>query len=245
MLQALQTVGLDEKEGKVYLAILALGTSSVKDIAYKSELKRPTVYLYLEELVKKGFVQRIPLGKKKYYQPVSPREIERRLELNVSSFKKEIALLESIGQKQQGRPTVQVFEGEAGLHQVYKDMIDMKEIIFWSDLSSVERIFPEEYRKMSERVMEKKIFTREILADTPEARQSSKRWSIAAGDYYTSRLATGPIFNDSVIYDNVVCFFRLQAHNLFVVRIEDVTIATTLKTMFDMAWLSAKPFILK
>ncbi len=125
---------------------------------------------------------------------------------------------------------------------MYGEMENTNELIFWSDLSSVEKIFPDAYRRISERVAEKKIFTREILADTPDARASSKRWSVAAGEYYHSRLAIGPIFNDSVIYNNVVCFFRLQAHNLFVVRIEDVTIATSMKTLFEMAWRSAKSF---
>jgi len=55
-------------------------------------------------------------------------------------------------------------------------------------------------------------------------------------------ISSGPIFNDSFIYDNVVALFRIQQNNLFVVRIEDPTIAATMKTLFEMAWQSAKPF---
>ena len=55
MFTALQNVGLDEKTAKVYMAVLALGTSSVKTIAEKAELKRPTVYLHLDELMQKGY----------------------------------------------------------------------------------------------------------------------------------------------------------------------------------------------
>ena len=36
--------------------------------------------------------------------------------------------------------------------------------------------------------------------------------------------------------------FCIQQQNLFVVRIEDPTIAMTMKTLFEMAWRSAKPF---
>ncbi len=245
MIHALQTLGLNEKEAKVYLANLALGTTAVKNIAQKSEMKRPTVYLYLEELMKKGFVQKITLGKKEYYQPTSPKALEKRLDDNVNSFKKEVAELELIQQVEQGRPGVQVFEGEKGLLQIYEETKNARELIFWSDLSSVEKIFPDAYRKINQATVENKIFTREITADTPDARASASRWAATAGDYYVSRVAAGPIFNDTVIYNNVVAFFRLQAHNLFVVRIEDPTIAATMKTMFEMAWRSAKPFLPK
>lgn len=227
------------------MATLALGTSSVKNIAAKCELKRPTVYVHLEEMLKTGFIHKITIGKKEFYQALSPKAVENRLEENVSSFKKQIHELELLQQAEQGRPGVIVFEGEKGLNHMYEEIKKTKELIFWSDLSSVEKIFPDAYRKINQATLDNKIFTREIIADTPDARASSKRWSITAGEYYVSRLASGPIFNDNVIFDNVICFFRLQEFNLFVVRIEDVTIATTMKTMFEMAWRSAKPFLPK
>ncbi|MDD5068326.1 MAG: helix-turn-helix domain-containing protein [Candidatus Pacebacteria bacterium] len=245
MIQALQTLGLNEKQAKVYMATLALGTSSVKNISTKCELKRPTVYVYLEEMLKSGFIHKITIGKKEYYQALSPKAVENKLEENVSSFKKQIHELEILQQSEQGRPGVQVFEGEKGLFHIYEEMKKTRELIFWSDLSSVEKIFPDAYRKINQATIDNKIFTREILADTPDARASAKRWAVTAGENYSARLASGPVFNDSVIYDNVVCFFRLQEFNLFVVRIEDVTIATTMKTMFEMAWRSAKAFIPK
>ncbi len=246
MIQALQTLGLNEKSAKVYLATLALGTVPVKKIAEKAELKRPTVYFHLEELMKSGFVQRITIGKKEYFQALAPEMVEKKLEHNLVSFKKEMKSLESL-QSGQGKPSVTVFEGEKGLTQMYEEIKNtgVRDLIFWSDLSSVEKIFPDAYRKINEATIENKIFTREIIADTPDARASSKRWSVTAGEYYTSRLASGPIHNDTVIYNNVVAFFRLQAQNLFVVRIEDVTIAETMKTLFEMAWRSGKAFVAK
>lgn len=242
MLETLKLLGIKEKAAHVYSAALTLGTSSVKDIATKAGLKRPTVYVYLEELVKDGFVQKITRGKKEYFQATSPHFIEMRLEENLKSLKKEMPLLEMLHSEGQGKPGVTVFEGEKGLQQMYEEVKHTKELILWSDLSSVEGLFPDAVRKISEAILDNKIFTREILADTPEARASSRRFAVTAGEFYMGRLATGPIFNDSVIYDNIVAFFRLQQNNLFVVRIEDPTIAATMKTLFEMAWKSAKPF---
>jgi sugar-specific transcriptional regulator TrmB len=244
MINSLKNVGLDEKTAKVYMAVLALGTSSVKTIAEKAELKRPTVYLHLDELIQKGFIQRITIGKREYYHVIDPKLVEKKLEEGLQEWKKEVKEFEKL-REGQGKPSVTVFEGEKGLNQVYEEIKNVRELMFWSDLSSVERKFPGIFQKINQATIDNKIFTREIIADTPEARQSSKRWAATAGEMYLSRLASGPIFNDTVIYGNVVAFFRLQDYNLFVVRIEDTTIAETTKTLFEMAWRSAKPFVSK
>ena len=56
----LKKLGLTEKEAKLYINALELGSFSVMGIAHKSGIKRPTCYLILDELVKKGLVSIIP-----------------------------------------------------------------------------------------------------------------------------------------------------------------------------------------
>ncbi len=242
MLETLKLLGVTEKAALVYSTALTLGTSSVKDIAEKAGLKRPTVYVYLEELIQGGFVQKVPIGKKEYYQATSPRLLETRLEQNLTALKKDLPQLEMLHEQGQGKPGVTLLEGEKGLNQIYDEMKQARELAFWSDLSAAESLFSESVRDISQAIVDKKILTREIIADTPEARASARRFAATAGELYLARLASDTMFNDSAIYDNVVTFFRLQPHNFFVVRIEDVTIATTMKTLFEMAWRSAKPF---
>ncbi|MSU55622.1 MAG: TrmB family transcriptional regulator [Candidatus Taylorbacteria bacterium] len=242
MIETLKLLGIKEKPAQVYSALLSLGSSGVKDVANKAGLKRPTVYVYLEELLKDGFVQKIAIRKKEYYQAISPKFLEIKLEQNLSQLKKEMPELELIHEQGQGRPKVSVFEGETGLNLVYEEIKKTKELLFWSDLFAVEKFFPDVYRKINQATVENKIYVREIIADTSDARASARRWATTAGEHYDSRLASGPVFNDSVIYDGVVAFFRLQQQNLFVVRIEDPTIAITMKTIYEMAWQVAKPY---
>jgi sugar-specific transcriptional regulator TrmB len=53
LLITLQEYGLSEKEAKVYLTILELGTNIASTIARRSEIKRVTVYTILDDLKKK------------------------------------------------------------------------------------------------------------------------------------------------------------------------------------------------
>ena len=52
----LTKVGLDEKEAKIYVALLDLGSEKVHEIAKKAGVKRPTAYVVLEQLYAKNFV---------------------------------------------------------------------------------------------------------------------------------------------------------------------------------------------
>lgn len=240
----LHHLGLPKKTAQVYVALLALGTAAVKDIALKAGLKRPTVYLYLAELIEQGFVEKYPSGKKEYFKAVDPSFLEKRAEENLAAVKQLMPELESLQHRIAGRPQVSVLEGRRGLEQVYSGILQANFIRFCSDVRSVEMYFQDYFLKIAEETARQEIKTHEIIPSTPEAKKSSRRYSVTAGKSYCARVATKlGIHNDNVIYGDTVAFFRLHANNLFVVVINEPTIASTMKALFDMAWEQAEPFI--
>ena len=54
----LSQLGLTQNQAKVYLACLQLGVDTVWHIAKFANLKRPTVYLILDDLGQKGLVSK-------------------------------------------------------------------------------------------------------------------------------------------------------------------------------------------
>lgn len=71
----LKLIGLQPKQADVYLALLELGTATVNPIATKAGIKRPTTYLILDDLAKKGLVSVVPREKKVLYTAESPEKI--------------------------------------------------------------------------------------------------------------------------------------------------------------------------
>lgn len=69
----MQKLGLTEHESKVYLAALSLGPSSASQIAEQTGIKRPTVYLALENLAKQGLMSENLAGKKRLFEAESLR----------------------------------------------------------------------------------------------------------------------------------------------------------------------------
>ena len=241
--RVLTSLGLSHKAAKIYLAGLGLGTTTVQELARKSGLKRPTVYLHIDELVKHGLIEEVMVNKKRYQRVAEPRILQERLQKNLSVLERELPKLNSLRADTMGKPQVQIFEGEEGVRQVYEELKNTRSVRFWSNIGHSEAMFHNEYMEICEAVREKGIGAREIIADNKEAKRYSRLVAKVSGPSYSARVATVEgIENDSVIYDNVVAIFRLQGLNMFVVRIEDATIADTMRAMFDMAWKTARPF---
>ena len=243
-LEILKNLGLSEKSAKVYLAALGLGTAAIQEIAKKAEVKQPTAYLQVEELLKEGLLEKIPSGKKDYFKATDPTVLEKRAEQQLKEVKSLVPELQLLQSEIQGRPRVSIMEGRKAIEQVYQEVCQANSIRFWSDLRAVEEHFLGMFHKIGEAVEQNEIRTREIIADTPEAKKSSRRYAVIAGKTYSSRVASKPgIQNDNAIYGDTVALFRIHQNNLFVILIEEPTIASTMKAMFDMAWESAEPFI--
>jgi len=242
--EIIEHLGISKRSAIVYMTCLSLGTASVKQIAEKSGMKRPTVYLHLEELMKEGLIVRIPLGKKDYFQASEPQVLLQRAEKEVEKLKEHMPNLMSLQNERKGLPSVKVLSGKAGMNIVYEEITRANSIRFWTDLSVFEKAFADMFEEVALATARNQIRSREIIADTVHARMSSKRYSLIAGKTYSSRVATVEgIGDDNAIYGDVVALFRIEQYNLYVVRIQDASIARSMKAMFDMAWMSAKQFI--
>ena len=62
--EQLEKIGLAEKEAKVFLASLELGSSAAQKIAKKAEINRATTYVIIEKLMKKGLMSSVEKGKR-------------------------------------------------------------------------------------------------------------------------------------------------------------------------------------
>ncbi|MDH5597095.1 MAG: helix-turn-helix domain-containing protein, partial [Candidatus Peregrinibacteria bacterium] len=223
-LSSLTSIGLSEKSAKIYIASLNLGVSTVQRIAEKANIKRPTAYLHIQELLKDGYLQKIPMGKKECYAACDPQILRDQLHKNVQAFDSALPELRGIYKGFQGKLRVRVLEGQKALDAVYDDICNANQISFIADLISFEKSFQGAFDKISTAIRDKEIRTREIIPNTDEAKKSSKRYAVNAGKFYSSRIATnGPIHNDCAIYGNTIAFFRINEFNLFVILIEEPT----------------------
>jgi DNA-binding MarR family transcriptional regulator len=74
--EELQKLGLNEHEARVYLAALSLGPSTASQIADQTNIKRPTVYLAAENLIKQGLMHQT-VDKKRLFVAEKPQKLEK------------------------------------------------------------------------------------------------------------------------------------------------------------------------
>lgn len=127
----LKNFGLSEKEIAVYLALIELGPSSVREISAKSKVNRGTTYDILKALIALGVVSYYNKESKQYFAAEEPEKLlsaidqkKENLDEVRGSIKENLPLLKTLFEKQGGKPVVKFYEGSKGIRQIFEDVLD-------------------------------------------------------------------------------------------------------------------------
>jgi sugar-specific transcriptional regulator TrmB len=241
----LQTLGLSEKEAKVYLTSLELGADTAQNIAQRSGINRATTYVQIELLKQKGLMSQFEKGKKTFYTAESPE----RLASLLSSFEKEInfkkseltRILPSLQDLFAGageRPKVRFFEGAEGskaLHAEYL-MVKNKKIEAFVNLDQLLKFAPkheEDYtpHRISKNIHGYIIYTQKSGVWT----EGTDEKKLREARYLPPADTEDEICADIDIFDNKVAIITYRSKPTCVI-IEDSDIAKTLRTVFRALW---------
>ncbi len=237
-LEALQNVGLSEKEARVYLTLLEMGTASAYAIAEKSGIKRPTTYVILDELRKKGLVLKIPKAKKRNFVAKSPQEFFRNQELKVQMSKQVLPELISIAGNPERKVKVLYYEGLKGIDEAISyGCADMhnKEIVGF--FATAERISPDLLPVLDS--WEDKLLKHGIKIRGITPHHSSTKESLERDLSLGHNIQTVPYseYSSTVSIDAGDTFVRIVMNgDLQAVVIENPDVAKTMKEIFEMVW---------
>jgi HTH-type transcriptional regulator, sugar sensing transcriptional regulator len=134
---ALQYLGLTEKEAKVYLALLQMGKGSVPAISLKAEVKKPTTYVILDELRKKGLVTIIPRIKKVLYVAESPRKLLVEQKEKEETISEKMPELLAIYNLQEEKPAVKFYQGKKNVGELYREIMEEKELCVYGSIAAI------------------------------------------------------------------------------------------------------------
>ena len=236
----LEKAGLNKRETAIYLALLQMGPSSILSISKKAEMKRPTAYLVIDELIKKGLIAEVPKEKKKKYIALSPERLADSLREKTVMLQEALPELLSFYRGQTDRPHVQIFESKEGMLNVYREIThdkNMKEVLAYVDPASVPKEFNENWELFIELFTKRSVHGRELVT-----KKSSELFYIKRVNRLTNhetRYAPEGIkfFSDTVIYGNKAAIFSFKKGFALIIESEDAV--QSLKSLFELAWRSA------
>lgn len=236
----LQNIGLTDKEIAVYLELLREEKSSVLDLSKKTNILRTSVYPILDNLLEKGLVSEVKVGKKVYFQAEAPERIGSYIESQKIKLEEQSQLandyipqLKSLSRQTGEKPIVKIFEGREGLIKAteeslgYGKNITNEKVYFIYPFDLIENFFTEqELKKLSARRVNKDIESQAIYTYSKGERPASEnsvRLKIDGEKY--------PIKCDISIFKDVVRINTLgKSLSALVIKSQDL--ADTLKSIF-------------
>lgn len=120
----LQQYDFTEREAKVYLAGLSLGSAPWSTIARHTGEKRVTVYAILKELIKRGIFTSVVRGEVTYFAPISPEQLAYIYEEKYRTLKEKLPELTAMMDKAGNKPKMKYFEGEEGIKHLYNELLE-------------------------------------------------------------------------------------------------------------------------
>lgn len=236
--EAVATLGLNDKQTAIYIALLQLGKGSAYSIADKSGLKRPTTYVILEELIAKGLAERIPRARKQQYRAISPEQAFGALEEKLALAKAKLPELLAMTKGSDTKVSAVYFEGLKGIKQVmeYKQKENKgKELVgFYATSRELPKELTEYFDEWNEKNRELGITMRGIVPDHESLLYHRKRdaeWG------RQMKIVPYKQFSSEVAIDVSGDVVRIQDYkNLQGLAIENVDVAKTMREIFEMVW---------
>jgi len=226
---------IGQKEMRVYLATVELGSSTAAKIAKKAGIQRTNFYDIADRLIEKGLLQQITKGKRRLFSAVEPdmliEEEERRLTKLKKTMPELMALYNTAGQK----PRIFYYEGKTGIDQINEDTLRYKgEMVAFT----TPRFVSASHRQLGRQYIQKRIAignrVRVIGEDSPEVRELKvcdseelRETRIVSRDTFHSEVEIG-------IYGNKV--FVVDYKEEFGFIIEGSEIAKAMKMIFELVW---------
>ena len=236
--QELRAFGLTDKEIKVYLACLQLGTALVNEISKKAGTHRTYTYEVLKSLKEKGIVSYVIKSGKQYFEVARPEKLLSILKEREERIRSILGDLNEVYKSAVEKPKIEVYEGKDGLKTILDDILAFKgELITYGSTEKLVKILQFYFPSFIRLRIKRRIPVRVLTERSPEAvaiHKADKR------EFREMRFITEGLFPSTVyIYGNKVAILSLEKE-IIGLLIEDMNIAATQRFIFELLWKHAK-----
>lgn len=233
--QLIQSLNLTPSQAKVYLAALELGQASMQDLSRKSEVKRTTIYKFIDDLKDRNLITEIKRKTRKFYSAVPPEQLVELQKNRLQELNDLLPQLKAIENSSVTKPRVLFYEGIDAVKELYSDTLkERKPIVGWSDLSKTRNALGKFIDEYPDERARRNITLKWIIPDSVDAREFTRR------DYgllrETKFLPNANFKIDVNIYGDKVSLVNAHSTNPFAVLIQNQDVADTLKEAWQQLW---------
>ncbi|QQR78550.1 MAG: hypothetical protein IPJ68_05790 [Candidatus Moraniibacteriota bacterium] len=249
IVKKLMLLGLNEKEARVYVALLEAGRASAYAIAGKSGLKKPTTYVILGQLIEKGLVVEIPRERGQLFAARPPEEFFSEARRKLLAAELILPDLKALYKRLDiSKVRTMHYDGVAGMRQAlwYRaDELSGKEVFgFFGSAKQASSELYNLFMEWNADFSKRGIALRGITTWDDSMHQLFDEF----GDGHFKNVRFFPLdkFSGNVTVcgtDDFVCINLIGATQSVIV--ESKEFASTLRQIFDLVWESSLTLSLK
>lgn len=244
-------LGLDSDIADVYYTLYTQGPQTISTLARHSGIERTRIYRLLEELQASSLIEVEIDAHRKILRaaPISNLELQfAKKEQELIKLQQELPTLQRILTENIAKTSgtqIQFYHGEEGAKQLLwnetRANSEVTAILYENiQIKTAERFFERWVEKCNQRdlhfrgiVSDPFIKSQDIWYAT-HTNDRLKNWQARYID--SARFA---INHSTIVYDDVVCYFSWQDHEIYGIEIHNAEIAETQRAFFEMLWEQA------
>lgn len=240
LMSGLHYFGLTEKEAKIYLALLQAGEQTAYSIAIKSELKKPTTYVVLEELVRRGIVHKIPRAKSTRYEAVDPVELFVVARERAEHAEAILPELRALYRTDTTKVKASFYEGLNGIKEMGGKLVEhtkgREHIAFYAHQKDTPKVLQEYWKELNAEYAKNNITRRAITTHDPSINDYLTNKVVPKNSLQLKALSPKKYSSNISIevYDK---WTQIISHRyLQGILIENPDIAHVMKQIFELIW---------
>lgn len=243
LITILKNLGLNEKQAKVYLACLELGTAPAQRISEISNLPRSTCYEVLDSLKPLGFISSYQKRKIKWFTPSDPHALISTEKQKLHSLEKALPDFAAMYGNADSRPAVRFYQGQKALATILEEILaEAKELLAFGSSEDLINAFGEDWLEFVNRRVQNKIPSKVIARSSTLALERQQK---GPGELRELRIipeGTG-IENHGMVllWANKIAMMSFTTEVVgFIIESEEL--AKAQKSMFYLIWSRLPPY---
>lgn len=232
-LDALEKIGFDKGEIKVYVGLLKLGPSLVGRISKETGINRTHVYNILEKLEKRGFVGFVIENNKRHYSASDPLKIKNYIKSVSTDFSLLEPRLKQLYDSRREKVMAEIFRGKEGFKTILDDMFKVGgDFLVFGEEGQFQEAYPILFEKFQRELVDKHFFEKVLVKEGINYKKGQNSKIRIISKKYSSPTNT-------VVYGNRVQInvWNDPQHHILITSKE---LAESYKSYFGFFWKMAR-----
>ena len=213
---------------------------TISEIARDSKIKRATCYEYLDVLLDKDFISRIPVGKRMFYAALEPRKILSDFKRKTNHLEQKISEMSALHESAVHKPRIVFYQGKREIKNIYEDIFRTVADVYsiFPPASFFENFTLEDYDDWDKEIANYALKSRDLfVVDKYYKKIKEIRAKNGSEGKLDKRLPSWFGSNvDVLIYADKVALISLR--DLSAIVIENKDIADLFRNMHSFMWKS-------